>query len=167
MSQLVTVLAPLAQSDTSAAPPEQVALLFQLATFASVNGGWMTTALIATLAAGGIFCALTIIDWTRQRWGLVFPVLMLITAVILTVLGFILYSTFAGFQEVNFDWRGLAVDPAERALLDLSMGAISSVGAWILAGLSGALLFATLGVTALVRAARSKRRPPEHPEWQD
>jgi hypothetical protein len=48
---------------------------------------------------------------------------------------------------------------------------MSSVGAWIVGGLSGALLFCTLGGAALVRAwraARMKRRPPaEHPEWQD
>jgi hypothetical protein len=59
------------------------------------------------------------------------------------------------------------LDPAERALLDLALAAISSVGAWILAALSGALLFGTLGGTALIRAARARRRPLEHPEWAD
>lgn len=167
MSRIPQLFAPPAQSDTSAAPPEQIEQLYYFAAFLVANGGWMTTALIAALAAGAVFCTLTIIDWGRQRWGLVFPILMLIDALILTALGITLFNAFSGLQEVNLFWRGLAVDPAQRALLDMSMAAISSVGAWILAGMSGALLFGTLGATALVRRWRAGRRPSEHPEWQD
>ena len=155
----------------SAAPPEQIAQLFQYAAFLADNGAWLTTAVIAVLAAGGIFCALSVVDWGRQRWGLVFPVLMLICGVILGVLAFILFESFSALQELNLFWRALPVDPFERALLDLAMASIASVGAWVVGGVSGALLFCTLGVTALIRAgraARAKRRPPaEHPEWQE
>lgn len=157
--------APLAQVEPSAAPPEKVALLFNTASFLAADGAVLTTVMIAALAAGGIFCALSIADWTRQRWGLVFPILMLITALILAVTGTTMYFAFAALQELNFDWRWLVVDPAERALLDTSLVVISAVGAWIVAALSAALLFGTLGVVALVRVARSKRPPPENPEW--
>jgi len=156
---------------TSAAPPEQIAKLFQAAAFLAGSGGWITTVMIAMLAAGGIFCLLAIVDWGRQRWGLVFPVLMLFCGIILGVLSFALYEAFGTLQELNILWRVLPVDPAEQALLAAGMTAISSVGAWVLAGLTGALLFCTLGGAALIRkwrAARAKRRPPaEHPEWQD
>jgi uncharacterized membrane protein len=164
-------MSPLAQAGTSAAPPEQVAQLVQYASFLIQNGGWLTTAMLAALAAGAIFCLLTILDWGRRRWGLVFPVLMLAAALVLAVLSFVLFNTFSALQEVNLFWRGISVDPGERALLEAAMGAISSVGAWILAGLSGALLFVTLGGTALVRAWRaaraSRRGPVAHPEWLD
>jgi hypothetical protein len=156
---------------TSAAPPEQIAQLFQYAAYLAANGGWLTTAVIAVLAAGAIFCALTIADWGRQRWGLVFPVLMLICGGVLAGLSFALFESFAALQELNLMWRALPVDPFERALLDAGLNAISSVGAWVVAGLSGALLFGTLGGAALIRAWRARRasrRPPaEHPEWQD
>ncbi|MFN8379972.1 MAG: hypothetical protein U0452_15010 [Anaerolineae bacterium] len=158
-------------SGASAAPPEQIAQLFQYATYLAENGGWLTTAMIAILAAGSIFCALAIVDWGRQRWGLVFPVLMLICGIILAVLSFSLYEAFAALQELNLLWRMLPVDVSEAALLAAGMSAISSVGAWVLAGLTGALMFCTLGGAALVRrwrAARASRRPPaEHPEWQE
>jgi hypothetical protein len=167
MIPLLTLFTPLAQIEPSAAAPEQVALLFETAAFLASDGGATTTAMIAALAAGAIFCVLTIADWNRGRWGLVFPILMLVDAVILTVLGVRLYFAFAALQELNFDWQWLVLDPAERALLDLSLAAIASVGAWILAALSGALLFGTLGGTALIRAARARRKPPEHPEWAD
>jgi hypothetical protein len=157
--------------DPSAAPPEQIAQLVQFATFLADNGAWLTTAVITVLVAGGVFCALTVYDWGRRRWGLVFPVLMLICGVILAVLAFILFDSFAALQELNLFWRALAVAPAERTLLDSAMGAISSVGAWVVGGLTGALLFCTLGGAALVRAwraTRTNRRPPaKHPEWQE
>ncbi|MBL8146931.1 MAG: hypothetical protein JNL34_11155 [Anaerolineae bacterium] len=155
----------------SAAPPEQIVQLFQYTAFLAENGGWLTTVMIAVLAAGGIFCLLSIVDWGRQRWGLVFPLLMLNCGIILAVLSFALYDAFGALQELNFLWRMLPVDPAEAALLAAGMNAISSVGAWVLAGLTGALLYCTLGGTALIRrwrAARAKNRPPaEHFEWQD
>ena len=155
----------------SAAPPEQVAQLVQFAGFLRESGGWLTTAVIVLLVAGGVFCALTIVDWGKRRWGLVFPVLMIICGVLLAVVAFILFDAFSALQELNLFWRALPVDPAERLLLDSAMSAIASVGAWVVGGLSGALLFLTLGGAALVRvwrAARTRRRPPvEHPEWQD
>lgn len=155
----------LAQVEPSAATPEQVALLFNTASFLAADGAALTTAMIATLAAGGIFCALSIADWTRQRWGLVFPVLMLIDALILAAIGTTMFFAFAALQQLNFDWRWLVVDPAERALLDTSLEVISAVGAWIVAALSAAILFGTLGAVALIRAARARRQPPENPEW--
>lgn len=155
----------------SAAPPEQIAQLFQYAAFLATNGGWLTTAVIAALAAGGIFCALTIVDWGRQRWGLAMPILMLVCGVVLGALAFILFDAFSALQELNLFWRGLSVSPAERVLLDAAMSSLTSIGAWVVAGVSGALLFCTLGVTALIRkwrAARAKRRPPaERLVWQD
>lgn len=171
MSLLAGLNLPLAQVGTSAAPPEQVAQLVQYSGFLAQNGGWLTTAMLAALAVGAVFCLLTIVDWGRRRWGLVFPVLMLVDAVILAVLSFVLFNAFSALQEVNLFWRGIAVDPAERALLDAAMGAISSVGAWILAGLSGALLFVTLGGAALVRAWRAtrlnRRGPSANSDWLD
>lgn len=159
------------ETGAATASPEQIAQLLHYTAWLAGNGGWMTTVLIALLAAGGIFCALTIIDWGRRRWGLVFPVLMLISGILLVIPAFALFEAFAALQELNLMWRIVPVDVTEQALLASGMTAISSVGAWVLAGLTGALLYCTLGGAALVRAwraARAERRPPaEHPEWQE